>query len=152
MVKAVTPSLAEPGVWTGMASANVLAPLRWKRVKTHRGSRHRHMPHQKPDIRQRLWPLILNMPNTVAIGRGPYTSTQDIRGLADNVVEAPRVDLLTFDSRLRTQVQVAGCQERSLCIVEVVFGWAGMDGRNTYRREAYPSSSLNQPGLRLGTS
>src|SRR5262245_64906754 len=47
MVKAVTPSLPEPGVWTGMASANVLAPLRWKRAKTHRGSRHRHMPHQE---------------------------------------------------------------------------------------------------------
>src|SRR5215831_18430678 len=47
MVKAVTPSLPEPGVWTGMASANVLEPLRWKRAKTHRGSRHRHMPHQE---------------------------------------------------------------------------------------------------------
>src|SRR5215472_9061832 len=47
MVKAVTPSLPEPGVWTGMAPANVLEPLRWKRAKTHRGSRHRHMPHQE---------------------------------------------------------------------------------------------------------
>src|SRR5262245_9644230 len=47
MVKAVTPSLPEPGVWTGMAAANVLEPLRWKRAKTHRGSRHRHMPHQE---------------------------------------------------------------------------------------------------------
>jgi len=35
----VTPSLPEPGVWTGMASANALAPLRWKRAKIHRGSR-----------------------------------------------------------------------------------------------------------------
>src|SRR5215469_16437852 len=47
MVKAVTPSLPEPGVWIGMASANVLEPLRWKRAKTHRCSRHRHMPHQE---------------------------------------------------------------------------------------------------------
>ena len=35
----VTPSLPEPGVWTGMASANALATLRWKRAKIHRGSR-----------------------------------------------------------------------------------------------------------------
>jgi hypothetical protein len=35
------PSLPEPGVWTGMASANALAPLRWKRAKIHRGSRRR---------------------------------------------------------------------------------------------------------------
>jgi hypothetical protein len=35
----VTPSLPEPGVWTGMAQANVWAPLRWKRAKIHRGSR-----------------------------------------------------------------------------------------------------------------
>jgi hypothetical protein len=34
----VTPSLPEPGVWTGMASAKALAPLRWKRAKIHRGS------------------------------------------------------------------------------------------------------------------
>jgi len=26
----VIPSLPEPGVWTGMAQANVLAPLRWE--------------------------------------------------------------------------------------------------------------------------
>jgi hypothetical protein len=34
----VTQSLPEPGVWTGMVSANALAPLRWKRAKIHRGS------------------------------------------------------------------------------------------------------------------
>ena len=33
------PSLSEPDVWIGMASANVSAPLRWKRAKIHRGSR-----------------------------------------------------------------------------------------------------------------
>jgi len=44
----VTPSLPEPGVWTGMAQANVLAPLRWKRAKIHRGSRRRIVgPHQE---------------------------------------------------------------------------------------------------------
>src|SRR5262245_22566021 len=58
-----------------MAAANVLEPLRWKRAKTHRGSRHDICRIRKPDIRQQLWPLILYMPNTVAIGRGPYTST-----------------------------------------------------------------------------
>jgi hypothetical protein len=48
MVKTVTPSLPEPGVWTGMAQANVLEPLRWKRAKIHRGSRHRILgPHQE---------------------------------------------------------------------------------------------------------
>src|SRR5579863_9542192 len=44
----VTPLLPEPGVWTGMASANVWAPLRWKHAKIHRGSRHRNLgPHQE---------------------------------------------------------------------------------------------------------
>ena len=35
----VTPSLPEPGVWTGMAGANALGALRGKRAKIHRGSR-----------------------------------------------------------------------------------------------------------------
>ncbi|MET4808366.1 hypothetical protein ABIE63_003561, partial [Limibacillus sp. MBR-115] len=44
----VTPSLPKLGVWTGMASANVLEPLRWKRAKTHRGSRRKIVePHQE---------------------------------------------------------------------------------------------------------
>ena len=44
----VTPLLPEPGVWTGMASANVWAPLRWKHAKIHRGSRQRILgPHQE---------------------------------------------------------------------------------------------------------
>ena len=44
----VTPSLPEPGVWTGMAQANVSAPLRWKRARIHRGSRRRILgPHQE---------------------------------------------------------------------------------------------------------
>ena len=51
----VIPSLPEPGVWTGMASANVLGPLRWKRAKIHRGSRRRNIGRiRKPDIRQQL--------------------------------------------------------------------------------------------------
>jgi hypothetical protein len=51
----VTPSLPEPGVWTGMANANVWAPLRWKRAKIHRGSRHEYSDRiKKPDIRQQL--------------------------------------------------------------------------------------------------
>jgi hypothetical protein len=38
-----------------MASANALAPLRWKRAKIHRGSRHDHSSRiRKPDIRQQL--------------------------------------------------------------------------------------------------
>src|SRR6516165_6150820 len=44
----VTPLLPEPGVWTGMAEANVWAPLRWKHAKIHRGSRRRILrPHQE---------------------------------------------------------------------------------------------------------
>jgi len=44
----VIPSLPEPGVWTGMASANAEGPLRWKRAKIHRGSRRRNIgPHQE---------------------------------------------------------------------------------------------------------
>jgi len=51
----VTPLLPEPGVWTGMASANVWAPLRWKHAKIHRGSRPRFPGRiKKPDIRQQL--------------------------------------------------------------------------------------------------
>ena len=51
----VTPSLPEPDVWTGMASANVSEPLRWKRAKIHRGSRRRLSSRiRKPDIRQQL--------------------------------------------------------------------------------------------------
>ena len=41
----VSKQRSSAGVWTG--TADVLAPLRWKRAKTHRGSRHRHMPHQE---------------------------------------------------------------------------------------------------------
>src|SRR6516165_9914062 len=44
----VTPLLPEPGVWTGMAEANVWAPLRWKHAKIHRGSRRRILrPHEE---------------------------------------------------------------------------------------------------------
>jgi hypothetical protein len=53
----VTPSLPKPGVWTGMASANVSGPLRWKRAKIHRGSRKKYKyiePHHEADIRQQL--------------------------------------------------------------------------------------------------
>ena len=51
----VTPLLPEPGVWTGMASANVWAPLRWKHAKIHRGSRQQFSGRiKKPDIRQQL--------------------------------------------------------------------------------------------------
>jgi len=46
MVKRSPPSLLEPGVWTGMAFANVWGPMRWKRAKIHRGSRQRTIePH-----------------------------------------------------------------------------------------------------------
>jgi len=48
MVKRSPPSLPEPGVWTGMASANVWEALRWKRANTHRGSRRRNFePHRE---------------------------------------------------------------------------------------------------------
>jgi len=44
---------------------------------------------RKPDIRQQLWSSLLKMPNTVAIGRGPYTSIQDILSCADLVYPFP---------------------------------------------------------------
>jgi hypothetical protein len=51
----VTPSLPEPGVWTGTTAVDVLGALRWKRAKTHRGSRRRKSRRiRKPDIRQQL--------------------------------------------------------------------------------------------------
>jgi hypothetical protein len=51
----VTPSLPEPGVWTGMASANALASLWWKRAKSieARGDGQSRRI-RKPDIRQQL--------------------------------------------------------------------------------------------------
>jgi hypothetical protein len=80
-----------------MASANVSEPLRWKRAKIHRGSRHRLSRRiRKPDIRQQLWPLILNMPNMVAIGRGPYTSTHGTSVWTGRAVQAGYDDLETI--------------------------------------------------------
>ena len=69
----VTPSLPEPGVWTGMAQANVWAPLRWKRAKIHRGSRQQiPWPHHEAGYTS----AVVTEPESVkavAIGRGPYT-------------------------------------------------------------------------------
>jgi hypothetical protein len=51
----VTPSLPEPGVWTGMAQANVLAPLRWKRENPSGACGAEFSGRiKKPDIRQQL--------------------------------------------------------------------------------------------------
>ncbi|MGO9235536.1 MAG: hypothetical protein ACLP4V_16240, partial [Methylocella sp.] len=69
----VAPSLPEPGMWTGMARANVLGPLRWKRAKIHRGSRRRKIgPHHEAGYTS----AVVTEPESVkavAIGRGPYT-------------------------------------------------------------------------------
>jgi uncharacterized membrane protein YjjP (DUF1212 family) len=50
-------TLPEPGVWTGMVSANALASLRGKRAKIHRGSRRRsikpHKAHHQHDLHRR---------------------------------------------------------------------------------------------------
>src|SRR5271163_3726744 len=76
----VTPSLPEPGVWTGMASANALAPLRWKRAKIHRGSRRRRRsltPHKEAGYTSAVVTLGPGFAKSVAIGRGPYTSRHD---------------------------------------------------------------------------
>jgi hypothetical protein len=76
----VTPSLPEPGVWTGMAQANVWAPLRWKRAKIHRGSRRRIL---EAASRSRIYvsscDCCTRSSQSVAIGRGPYTSTHDTK-------------------------------------------------------------------------
>jgi hypothetical protein len=52
----VTPSLPKPGVWTGMASANVSGPVRWKRGRKSIEARGRNISSRimKPDIRQQL--------------------------------------------------------------------------------------------------
>jgi hypothetical protein len=52
----VIPSLPEPGVWTGMASANVSGPMRWKRAKNPSGLAAKTLSShiKKPDIRQQL--------------------------------------------------------------------------------------------------
>jgi hypothetical protein len=60
-----------------MASANALAPLRWKRAKIHRGSRRRRRsltPHKEAGYTSAVVTLNQSLPNPVAIGRGPYTS------------------------------------------------------------------------------
>jgi hypothetical protein len=76
--KTVTPSLPKPGVWTGMASANVFGALRWKRAKTHRGSRRRTFaPHYEAGYTSAVVTIDPNSAKPVAIGRGPYTSTED---------------------------------------------------------------------------
>src|SRR5215472_3860856 len=113
MVKAVTPSLPEPGVWTGMASANVLAPLRWKRAKSHRGSRHRHMPHQEAGYTSAAVALDPNMPNTVAIGRGPYTSTHGTKETLGEPRDLSQTARLcgTRCDRHREESQTQGGQE-----------------------------------------
>ncbi|MGO9232696.1 MAG: transposase, partial [Methylocella sp.] len=71
----VAPSLPEPGMWTGMARANVLGPLRWKRAKIHRRSRRRNIgPHHEAGYTS----AVVTEPESVkavAIGRGQYTST-----------------------------------------------------------------------------
>jgi hypothetical protein len=53
----VTPSLPEPGVWTGMASANALAPLSGsarKSIVARGDDDDRSRRIRKPDIRQQL--------------------------------------------------------------------------------------------------
>src|SRR5580692_2239069 len=74
----VTPSLPEPGVWTGMASANALASLWWKRAKIHRGSRRWSItPHKEAGYTSAVVTLGPEFAKPVAIGRGPYTSRHD---------------------------------------------------------------------------
>src|SRR5271170_5269501 len=63
-----------------MASANALAPLRWKRAKIHRGSRRRRRsltPHKEAGYTSAVVTLGPELPNPLAIGRGPYTSRHD---------------------------------------------------------------------------
>jgi len=76
----VTPSLPEPGMWTGMASANVLGPLRGKRAKIHRGSRRTQFkPLTEAEYTSAVVTLSPEAVKPVAIGRGPYTSTYVFR-------------------------------------------------------------------------
>src|ERR1700690_4182306 len=63
-----------------MASANALAPLRWKRAKIHRASRRRRRsltPHQEAGYTSAVVTLGPAFAKPVAIGRGPYTSRHD---------------------------------------------------------------------------
>ena len=65
----VTPSLPEPGVWTGMASANVSGALRWKRAKTHRGSRRKTVkPHQEAGYTSAVVTIDLDPANLLQSG------------------------------------------------------------------------------------
>ena len=76
------------------SSADASEPLRWRRAKAieARGiDLSRRI--RKPDIRQQLWSLILNMPNNVAIGRGPYTSTHGPSVWTGRALQAENDDL-----------------------------------------------------------
>jgi len=65
----VIPSLPEPGMWLGMASANVWGPLRWKRAKIHRGSRRRTIePHQEAGYTSAVVTVELNLAGLLQSG------------------------------------------------------------------------------------
>src|SRR5262249_41448660 len=78
----VTPLLPEPGVWTGMASANVWAPLRWKHAKIHRGSRQRTLgPHQEAGYTSAVVTVAPGPISVLQSGGGhirPYMALRDI--------------------------------------------------------------------------
>ena len=86
----VTPLLPEPGVWTGMASANVWAPLRWKHAKIHRGSA---ATSSQAASRSRIYVSTCDCctepSHPVAIGRDPYTSTHDPKRTSSSARPGP---------------------------------------------------------------
>src|ERR1700722_8772368 len=79
----VTPSLPEPGVWTGMASANALAPLRWEaRENPSWLAAMTTIAHAASGSRVYVssYDRGTSFAKPVAIGRGPYTSRHENDG------------------------------------------------------------------------
>ena len=87
----VTPLLPEPGVWTGVASANVCrGAVEVEARRKSIGARRRRVlkPHQEAGYTSAL--VTVHEPShPVAIGRDPYTSTHDPKRTSSSARPGP---------------------------------------------------------------
>src|SRR5882757_1076844 len=103
-----------------MASANASATLRWKRAKIHRGSRRRSFkPHKEAGYTSEVVTRGPELPNPLAIGRGPYTSRHDnaVRGYVHEAVIGPHAwdrGLREPKSASQSRIAIAKAQSSSL--------------------------------------
>ena len=126
-------------MWTGMARANVLGPLRWKRAKIHRGSRRRNIgPHHEAGYTS----AVVTEPEfvkAVAIGRGPYTSTYEELGVK-RIVSERQWQI--------SSICLSGIQgSEPDCMTRLVFEHDQPHIRSPFATAA-PTSRLRRAGLR----